>query len=265
MPRCGYAVQLGDQKAVGSWSAEESVKSSTFRELRAARLVLESLAAQLEGKEVRHRTDNKSAERIMTVGSRVPDLHRQAILIYKICRLHNIRLTAEWVSRDANTVADSLSRVDDPDDYMLDPECFRIIDELWGPHSYDRFASQKTRQLPRFSSRHLNPGCDTTDAFTVSWANENNCLFPPPYLIPCVLHQDMESSSNEHVLQIPLLWQCIASMCWPFWLARFCMCIMSKYSCYGIVYLFGQCNLRCLHVNCAKEYSCHSICILMDN
>jgi hypothetical protein len=198
----GYAIQLGDQKAVGCWSAEESVKSSTFRELRGARLVLESLATQLEGKEVRHRTHNQSAERIMTVGSRVPEMHKEAILIYKVCRLHNIRLTAEWVSRDANTTADSLSRLDDPDDYMLDPACFRMVDELWGPHSYDRFASLKTRQLPRFSSRHLNPGCDTTDAFTVSWANENNWLFPPPYLIPRVLHH-MRLGKENGSLVIP--------------------------------------------------------------
>ena len=68
-----YAVQLGDRKAVGSWSAEESGKSSTFREIKAARLVLESLAPELASKEVRNRTDNQGTERIMLVGSRIPE------------------------------------------------------------------------------------------------------------------------------------------------------------------------------------------------
>ena len=116
------------------------MQSSTFQELQAARLVLQSMAPQLEGREVCHRTDNQSAERIVTVGSRNPDLHREAILLYKICRYHNIRLSVEWVSRDQNKAADALSRFNDPDDHKLDPLVFRAIDQLWGPHTYDRFA-----------------------------------------------------------------------------------------------------------------------------
>ena len=198
----GYAVQLGGQTAVGSWSEEESVQSSTFRELRAARLVLQSMASQLEGREVRHRTDNQSAERIMTVGSRNPDLHKEAILLYKICRKHNIRLSVEWVSRNQNETADALSRFDDPDDYKLDPSVFRAIDQLWGPHTYDRFASMITTQLPRFSSKYMNPKCDSTDAFTVCWLGENNWLFPPPYLIPRVIRH-MSANKEYGTLLIP--------------------------------------------------------------
>ena len=128
------------------WSASPKIEvltysdasDMTFRELRAARLVLESMASQLEGKEVRHRKDNQGAERIMSVGSRNPELHKEAILIYKICRQHNIRLTAGWVSRDLNDAADSLSRLDDQDDYMLDPACFQSANDLWEPHIYKR-------------------------------------------------------------------------------------------------------------------------------
>ena len=161
-----------------------------------------AMAPQLEGKEVRHRTDSQSAERIMTVGSRNPELHKEAILLYKVCREHNIRLSVEWVSRDLNENADYLSRLDDPDDYKLDPRVFRSIDNCWGPHTYDRFASMKTNQLPRFSSKYMNPGCDSTDAFTVSWEGENNWLFPPPYLIPRVLRH--MSANNEYgTLLIP--------------------------------------------------------------
>ena len=198
----GYAVELGEKKAVGSWSKEESTRSSTFRELRAARLVLASFATHLAGKEVRHRTDNQNAERIMSVGSRNYDLHNEAIKIYQICRQHNIRLTVEWVSRDLNTRADELSRLDDPDDYMLDPSCFEAVDKVWGPHTVDRFASEKTKQLPRFSSKYLNPGCESFDAFTVSWSQENNWLFPPPYLIPRVLRH-MQVGKEKGTLILP--------------------------------------------------------------
>ena len=198
----GYAVELGGQTAVGSWSEEESRQSSTFREVRAARLVLESMAPKLEGKEVKHRTDNQGAERILTVGSRNPELHKEAILLYKICQRHNIRLSVEWVPREQNEVADHLSRLDDLDDYKLEVAVFKRIDKLWGPHTYDRFASMVTKQLPYFSSKYMNPGCDSVDAFTVSWTGANNWLFPPPYLIPHVLHH-MSANKEHGTLLIP--------------------------------------------------------------
>ena len=46
-------------------------------------------------KEVCHRTDNRNTEIIMSVGSRVPDLHREAVLVYKHCHKLNIWLSVE--------------------------------------------------------------------------------------------------------------------------------------------------------------------------
>ena len=79
----------------------------------------------IEGK-----SDNRNAEIIMSVGSRIPDLHREVVLVYKLCRELNIRLSVEWVSRNDNSIADELSRVEDATDYILDPKCFRYIDQL---------------------------------------------------------------------------------------------------------------------------------------
>lgn len=57
--------------AIGSWSLDEIGTSSTFRELRVTRRVLEVL----------HRTDNKNTEIILSVGSRKADLHCEAVSI----------------------------------------------------------------------------------------------------------------------------------------------------------------------------------------
>ena len=138
--------------------------SSTFRELRATNLVLQSFAPLLQGKEVLHRTDT---DIILSVGSRKADLHNEAVDIYKLCRSFDIRLTVEWVSRDFNKEADELSRIEDCNDYMLDPSWFARLDSCWGPHTIDCFASVKTKQLDRFCRRILNPGCEAVDAFTV--------------------------------------------------------------------------------------------------
>lgn len=57
------------------------------------------------------------------------------------------------------------------------PACFRYINQLWGPHTVDRFASLQTRQLDRFCSRYRNPRCEAVDAFTISCLKENNWIF----------------------------------------------------------------------------------------
>ena len=198
----GFTAQVGGKVAVGSWSLEEMGRSSTFREPRATRRVLESFAPHLKGSEVLHRTDNKNTEIILSFGSRKADLHAEAVSIYKLCRVYDIRLTVEWVSRDYNEVADELSRIEDANDYMLDRSCFRSLDKLWGPHLVDRFASEKTKQLDRFCSRFLNPGCEAADAFTVSWAGVNNWLFPPPFLVPRVLRH-MSVGKEDGTLLVP--------------------------------------------------------------
>lgn len=112
----GFSVNINGEAAVGSWSDDEKAKSSTFRELRAIRLVLESYGKDLQGKEVCHRTDNKNAEIIISVGSRVPELQLEAVAVYKLCRELNIRLSVEWLSRDDNVEAYELSRIEDTND-----------------------------------------------------------------------------------------------------------------------------------------------------
>ena len=212
----GFSARIGSQVAIGSWSVEEASRSSTFRELRATRRVLESLAPQLRGAEVLHRTDNKNTEVILSVGSRKADLHNEAVSIYKLCRVFDIRLTVEWISRDFNVIADELSRVEDANDYMLDRSCFSRLDRLWGPHTVDRFASEKTAQVARFCSRFLNPGCEAADAFTVSWAGDNNWLFPPPFLVPRVLRH-MAVGEEAGTLLVPE-WQ--SAPWWPLLVTR---------------------------------------------
>ena len=198
----GYAVQIGDLSATGCWSEADRKRSSTWREIRGTKLVLQSLVDSLKGKEVLHRTDNQNTVRILSVGSRKQDLHQDAIDIYKLCQVNNIRLAVEWVSRDDNVRADTLSRTEDANDYKLDPIAFNKLDKMWGPHTVDRFASYQTKLLPRFCSRFRNPGCESIDAFTVSWGNENNWIFPPPYLIPRVI-QHMADGKEYGTIILP--------------------------------------------------------------
>ena len=76
--------------------------------------MLELYGEDLQGKKVCHRTVNRNTGIIMSVGSQVPDIH-------KLCRELHILLSVEWVSRNDNSTANELSRVENATDHMLDP------------------------------------------------------------------------------------------------------------------------------------------------
>ena len=199
----GYVVQLGNIVARGDWSDLDYLQSSTYRELKAVRLVLESFAHRLASKECKHRSDNQAAVSIMSIGSNREHLQREATRIYAICRQHGIRLCPEWIPRRLNTHADYWSRVVETDDWMLNPCHFQELDKIWGPHTVDRFASLNSRQLPRFCSKWLCPGCEGVDAFTLDWRGENNWLVPPVHLVSRVLNH-MRYFGEAGTLVVPL-------------------------------------------------------------
>ena len=183
----GYTVEHGCHIAQGQWSSEEARQSSTWRELKAVRLVLESLVSKLANERVRWFTDNQNVCRIIMCGSRRPNLQEEAIAIFSISVANHIRIEPEWIPCDENHFADYLSRIVDYDDWCIDSNIFQYLDQRWGPHTIDRFASYYNTQLPRFNSRFWNPGTEAVDAFTCDWGGENNWLCPPVFLIPRII------------------------------------------------------------------------------
>ena len=159
----GYSVNFIDLTAKGNFSESEMNSSSTWRELSATFNVLRSFV-------IKHRTDCQNVVRN-------PEFRKQKFLacnIFKLCIKHNIQHHSEGIPRNENWHADFISKDADRDDYMLNPEIFAAADVRWGPHSIDRFSSFKTRQVPRFCSRWLNPFMEYLDSFTASWQNETN-------------------------------------------------------------------------------------------
>ena len=76
---------------MGAWTPDEANQSSTWRDLRGTHLVLSCFAQQLQGKEVRHRTDNKNVESVLQIGSPSKLIHKEVIAIFKLCRKWAIR------------------------------------------------------------------------------------------------------------------------------------------------------------------------------
>ena len=67
---------------------------------------------------------------------------------------------------------------------MLRPDLFRRLEELFGPHQVDRFATAINRQCLRYNSRWHDVGSEG-DAFAAAdWTTTNNWANPPWTLLP---------------------------------------------------------------------------------
>ena len=130
--------------------------------------------------------------------------------IVQSCDENDVTLTSTWVPRDKNTEADRLSRVGDNDDWGVQWWVFKNLDEKWGPHTYDRFASAYNKKCDKFSSKFWNAGCTAVDAMSQQWSGENNWLVPPPNLIYSVVKKTLKENVQA-TLVIPV-WKSA-----PFW------------------------------------------------
>ena len=75
----GYVVEHGHYVAHGQWDVTEAQQSSTWRELRAVRMVFESLIPKLRNCRVKWLTDNLNVSRILEIGSKT---RVEALLIF---------------------------------------------------------------------------------------------------------------------------------------------------------------------------------------
>ena len=207
----GYSVEVGPHIAHGPWSVHEAKLSSTWRELKAVFQVLRSLAPKLSGHIVKWFSDNQNVTRIVHSGSRKQHLQDGAMAIFELCFQHGIKLEMEWIPRAKNELADYISKMQDYDDWMIDPSMFTFFDMRWGPHTVDCFASEGNHQLPRFHSRFLCPSSQAVDTFTVSWRDEICWLAPPLYLV-CRAIRHAEQCKAKGTLVVPL-WK--SAVFWP--------------------------------------------------
>lgn len=120
-------------------------------------------------------------------GSPDPELQAMALKLFDLQLEEGFSLQAVWQPRECNLRADFLSRASElpSHDYSLLPEIFQWLDELWGPHSVDRFATARNRHVQKFCSQYFHPEAMWVDAFTLPWDEELNWVFPP---IPDIVH-----------------------------------------------------------------------------
>jgi len=66
----GLQLSMDAMRLGGDWHPEEKTKSSTWRELRAVRMILESLIPKLKNEGIRWFSDNQNVVSILMIGSK---------------------------------------------------------------------------------------------------------------------------------------------------------------------------------------------------
>lgn len=178
-----YTVDIDKHIFHQMWSKVEMSKSSTWREMKAIEQALISYQNLLTGKSVKWFTDNQNCISIVRSGSMKIDLQTLASSIFSVCASKGISLNIQWVPRSQNVIADYISKMIDWEDWGVTKEFFDFLDQMWGPHTVDRFASKLNTKLTRYNSLFWNVGSEAIDAFTQNWAGENNWLVPPVYSV----------------------------------------------------------------------------------
>ena len=76
----------------------------------------------------------------------------------------------------------------DYEDWQTTEEFFHFVDQIWGPHTIDRFTSVSNTKSSRFNSLFWYPESEAVDAFTQNWRFVNNWLVPPIKLCRTINH-----------------------------------------------------------------------------
>ena len=181
------------------------MRSSNYRELYAIFLAVSAFQNQIRGQHLLLRTDNiTSMYYINGQGGPHKHLNKVAKLIFWAVKQVNASLKALHLPGDLNTRADELSRLNPSTEWSLHPTTFTQLEMRWGPHTVDRFATDKNHQLPRYNSRFYDPKAEATDAMLQTWTRENNFVNPPFRMIPQILNKIYQE-------------QCDATLIAPLW------------------------------------------------
>ena len=196
-------------KIGGRWNWEEKVKSHTnWLELKAAFLALQAFLPQLKHQHVQIGIDSKTAMNYINKlgGTRSRRLTSLALEMWNFAADRNLTLSAVYVPREENQIADKKSRVfQDSLEWMLHPAVFQALQKEVGCFGIDLFATRVNHQVPAFVSWRPEPGAVATDAFNVKWDFQLACLFPLFCMIKRCFRKIQQDQS--HCVLITPVWK----------------------------------------------------------
>ena len=197
----GWGANLGEKFAKGDFNNQLSQASSNFRELTAILCAILAFRKELINEHVLIFSDNSTAVAyVNNKGGPVLDLTNIAIQIWEEAERLGLSISCRHLAGLSNVTADTLSRSPDRHNWMLNPRIFQILEDKWGPHTVDRFATCQNTQTVRFNSLFWDVGTEAVDAFAQNWWGENNYINPPWALLPKIVEKIIVEKATATVI-----------------------------------------------------------------
>lgn len=200
----GWGAVCEGQEASGLWSVQMSYQHSNARELMAVLMALKSFKNSLQNKNVQIMSDNiVTVAYVNHLGGPCPALVKITKAIWAEAFAQKMNLQAKWVAGCHNEVADRLSRLSPYSTYSwsLHPAIFNLLDHMWGPHSFDRFADVTNHLCSLYNSLYFDPLSSGVDALAQQdWGSHNNFVNCPFNLIPKVLQIVLKQNAEATII-----------------------------------------------------------------
>jgi len=135
-------------------SEEECATSSTYRKLFRVLRYLRAMMYVCARKFVVFQVDVQNLMGIVNRGSPWLNINELAWELFWLCVERGITTKVECVSRKENDLANELSKLFIPSDWMVGRAIYRQLEERWGSDTVDLFASGEYNQCERFYSLH---------------------------------------------------------------------------------------------------------------
>ena len=190
----GALLQIGERRLVmhARWSADESIRSSNWRETTAVTRAVMSFRRLLRPlRSLLIESDNTTAvSTLRRFGSRHRHLGLAIEPTLRFLMRHRIDLLARHLPGVQNRVADALSRfLPSRNDWTLERATYDQILLRFPRPTFDFFASTAAHLCSRFATRSHDPMATAVDAFSCDWAAEFGLYVPPFNLLPRVLRR----------------------------------------------------------------------------
>jgi hypothetical protein len=197
----GWGATCEGLEAAGFWPLRDRKRPSNQRELLAVTKAILSFLDLLRGKKVLIHSDNITTVCLINqMAGRTTQLNLINRTLLSLITKNKIELSAIHIPGILNSKADELSRMQDKSDWMLNRAIFLQLDQLFGPHTVDRFATDINAQIPRFNSLRRCPGSEAVNAFTQDWSKDNNWINPPFSLLHLVINKIIQQRATATVI-----------------------------------------------------------------
>ena len=185
----GWGSKFRSEEATGLWSKQVSFKHSNYRELLAVLNTIITFREQMANKHIQVLSDNVvTCAYINHLGGLSSDLSNLMTTLWSTASKYGITLSARHLAGSLNGTANRLSHLGSPYDWHLHPAVFSQLDQMWVPHTVDRFAAAHNTHLKTYNSLRWDTNTSGIDALAQEdWNIHNNFVNPPLWLIPKVL------------------------------------------------------------------------------